>query len=66
MFSACPLNMNGIDGEDIIRLIQVNIVVFILVDVYSRESEVLSSFGAKWKFVFKLIQSTFKRFIPTT
>ena len=47
MFSACPLNMNGINGEDIIRLIQVNIVVFILSEVFSSESEVLSSFGTK-------------------
>ena len=46
-FSARPLNMYGIDREDIIRFIQANIVVFILSEVFSSESEVLSSFGAK-------------------
>jgi hypothetical protein len=47
MFSARPLHMNGKDGEKII-LTHVKIVVFIWSDVFSREREVLSSFGANW------------------
>jgi hypothetical protein len=66
MLSVRALNMNGIDGEDITCLIQVNIAVSVLRDVYSSESEVLRSFGAKLKFASKIIQTTFKRFIRTT
>ena len=44
MFSARPLHMNGIDGEEII-LTHVKIVVFNWSDVFSREREVLLSFA---------------------